>query len=377
MSNKDNKNEKIIKKITHLNYLSPEYLYYKVNNINTKFYIKSKSNVFKETLLFEDNGINNYSNISGQVMGMKKLDNHDYLVVKNDFHEKYSTPKSYRRKINKLSKKEILDILVTNGVSSYSSNIKYFINNFESIDSLVLNLLVCEDSEKIYSEVFNKHNSDILEVFDAISQSFDITNPIIMLSDTDDRNIEYVTNLSGMYPDIRIVLSHDKYPASHPLLITRKLNLSNALVLTSMDLYYLYSIIKRNKKVFDKTILLTGEELDADYYIDTKLNVLVSDLISLCGIKLNADDIICKNSAIRAEILSLNDTVDTTIDSIIIAKKEISKAGECINCGLCNKNCPQNINPQIYKINKLPFPGKCINCNMCSYVCPKKIRKDI
>lgn len=377
MSNKESKHGKILKKNVYLNYLSPEYLYYKVLNNNTKFYIKSKSNVFKETLLFEDNYINNYSNVSGLVMGMKKINNNDYLVLKNDFHEKYSSPKSYRRKINKLSKKEMLDILVSNDVSSYSSNIKYFINNFDTIDSLVLNLLICEDSEKIYSEVFNKYNSDILEVFDAISQVFEIQNPVIMLSDTDDKNIEYVTNLSGMYPDIRIVLSHDKYPASHPLLITRKLGLSNALVLTSMDLYYLYSIIKRNKKVFDKMVLITGESLDADYYINTKLNVLVSDLISLCGIKISEDDILCKNSAIRAEILSLNDVVDTTIDSIIVAKKEDCKVGECINCGLCNKNCPQRLNPQMYKINKLPFPGKCINCNMCSYVCPKKIRKDI
>lgn len=377
MSNTKQNSGKPVKRITRLEYLSPEYVYYHIYNNNPKFFINSKDQVFKETLLFEDNYMKNYSDISGQVMGMKTLDKKNYLVIKNDYHEKYTSVKSYRRKISKLSKKEMLDILVENEASNYSSDIKYFINNFETIDSLVLNLLICEDSQKIYSEVFNKHNSDILEVFDAISQVFEITNPIIMLSDTDDDNIEFVTNLSGMYPDIRIVLSHDKYPASHPLLITRKLNLTNALVLTSMDLYYLYSIIKRNKKVFEKTILITGNNLDADYYVTTKLNVLVSDLLSACNIKLKDDEVICKNSAIRAEVISLSDIVDTTVDAIIIAKKEESKPRECINCGLCNKNCPQGINPQIYKLNKLPFPGKCINCNMCSYVCPCKIRKDI
>ncbi len=371
-------NKKIIqKKQVKINYLSPEYVYYPIYNNNPKFFVKSKSNVFKETLLFEDNNTKNYSNISGQVMGMKNISGKNYLVLKNDFHEKYSAPKSFRRKVNKLTKKEILDILNENDAASYSSDIKYFINNFESIDSLILNLLICEDSDKIYSEVFNKYNSDILEMFDAISQIFEISNPVIMLSDTDDKNIEFVTNLSGMYPDIRIVLSHDKYPASHPLLITRKLNLSNALVLSSMDLYYLYSIVKRNKKVSEKMILISGDALNSDFIIETKLNVLVSDIISLCKIKLSEDDVLCKNSAIRAEVVSINDTIDTTVDAIIIAKKGNNNPKECINCGLCNKNCPQKINPQMYKLNNLPFPGKCINCNMCSYVCPRMIRKDI
>ena len=377
MTKDNNHNKYVNKKITKLEYLSPEYSYFKLINNNVKYAIKSNEQVFKESLLFTDSYKNEYANISGTVMGLKKIANTDYLVVKNDYHEKYKTKKSFRRKINNLSKNDMLTILEDNEARNYSSNIKYFINNFEHIDSLVLSLLICEDSERIYSEVFNLYNSDILEVFDAISQVFEIAHPVIILSDTDDKNIEYVTNLSGMYPNIRIVLSHDKYPASHPLLITRKLNLSNALVLTSMDLYYLYSIIKRNKKVFEKCVLITGDGLKSDYLVDTKLNVLVSDLLSLCNIKLSNDEILCKNSSIKAEVLNENDIIDFSVDSIIIAKKEESKANECINCGLCNKNCPQKINPQIYKLNKKPFPGKCINCNMCSYVCPMKIRKDM
>ena len=365
------------KKLNNVEFLSPEYVYYYVSNHNTKFYVNSKKNVFKEELIFEDNGIKHFSCVSGTIMGIKKIDKKDYLVIKNDYHEKYKTQKSLRKKIDKLSKKEILDILTNDDAACYSSNIKYFVNNFNSIDCLVLNLLICEESEKIYSEVFNKHNSDILEVFDAISQIFDIKNPIIMLSDTDEKNIEFVTNLSGMYPNIRIVLSHDKYPASHPLLITRKLNLTNALVLTSMDLYYLYSIIKRNKKVFEKEIFITCPDSDFDYLVNTKLNVTIKDILNSCSIYLSDDNIICKNSAIKAECLTENDIIDTTIDSLVIVKKSEDNSSECINCGLCNKNCPQNINPQFYKINKLPFPGKCIGCNMCSYVCPCKIRKDM
>lgn len=374
---KNSKLDKNVKKIVHIDNLSPEYLYYPINEANTKFYIDSKTPIFKETLLYECSNRKYYSNVSGKAVGTKNFGDKDYLVIKNDFKEKYEKPISLRKKINKLSKKEILDILINTDGSNCSQNIKYFMNNFDSIDSLVLSLLVCEDSERIFTEVFNDCNSDILELFDALSQIFEIKNPIIILSDTDDKNIEFVTNLSGMYPDIRITLSHDKYPASHPLLITRKLNLSNALVLTPMDLYYLYSLIKRNKKVFEKEILITGSGYKDDYIVNTKTYVLISDLLKSCNISVSDNDVICKNSAIKADIITLNDVVDLSVDSIIIEKKILDSPKECLNCGLCNKNCPQKINPQIYKINKLPFPGKCINCNMCSYICPNKIRKDV
>ena len=360
------------KMIINKNYLSPEYLYFQISD-NVKYFIDGKSKVLKEQLLFNNNGKNVYSTISGKVLGTKLIDKNNYLVLQNDYKEKFYSSKSLRKKINNLSKKEILDILNDSGCKEYSNNIKYFINNFESIDSLVLSLVVCEDAEKIYPAVFNIHNSDILEVFDALSHIFEIKNPTIIISDTDEENIEYVANLSGMYPNFNISLTHASYPASHPLLITRKLNLKNALVLTPVDLYYLFTVIKRGKRVLEKEVLVTGDCLKTDYLITSKLNVLISDILNECKVKLTKNDVICKNSAIRGELINSYDVLDSSVDSIVIVKKDKTCEKECINCGLCNKYCPQKLNPQFYKLSGKPFPGKCIDCNMCSYVCPSKI----
>ena len=366
------KHDILAKELVHIDYLSPEYLYFKITD-GTKYKIDGKSNVLKEQVLFSSDDKTSYSTVSGKVLGIKTIDKKNFLVLQNDYKEKYETFKSLRRKINTLSKKDILDALNESGASSYSSNIHYFINHFESIESLVLNLMICEDAQKIYSNVFFNHNSEIMETFDALSQIFDIKSPIIIISDTDDKNIEYISNLSGMYPNLRIVLSHDKYPASHPLLISRKLNLTNSLVLTSMDLYYLFSVLKRRKRVLEKEVLITGEDLKCDYLVNSKLNVLINDLLNVCDIKLKKDDLLCKNSAINGDNINSYDILDTSIDSIVIVKKEKIKPGECINCGLCNKFCPQKLNPQRYKLSGRPFPGSCIDCNMCSYICPAKI----
>ena len=366
------KEDTVTKKVKRIDYLSPEYLYFKTDD-KTKYSIDGKSKILKEQLLFNNSDKNIYSTVSGKVLGLKTIDNKNFLVIQNDYKEKYIDSKSLRKKINNLSKKEILDILNESGAENYSNNIHYFINHFNSIESLVLSLMVCEDAQKIYSNVFLDYNSEIMEVFDALSQIFEIKSPIIIISDTDDQNIEYISNLSGMYPNLRIVLSHDKYPASHPLLITRKLNLTNSLVLTSMDLYYLYSVIKRQKRVLEKEVLITGEDLKYDYLVNTKLNVLISDLLNVCNIKLKKDEILCKNSAIMGDTLNTYDVLNTNVDSIVIVKNDNEEPRECINCGLCNKCCPQKLNPQRYKLSGRPFPGSCIDCNMCSYICPTKI----
>ncbi|MBR5662736.1 MAG: 4Fe-4S dicluster domain-containing protein [Bacilli bacterium] len=361
-----------VKKVKRIDYLSPEYLYFKTDD-ETKYLVDGKSKILKEQLLFNYHNKNIYSTVSGKVLGLKTIDNKNFLVIQNDYKEKYVDNKSLRKKINDLSKKDILDILNESGAEYYSNNIHYFLNHFDSIESLVLSLMVCEDAQKIYSNVFLDYNSEIMEIFDALSQIFEIKSPIIIISDTDDKNIEYISNLSGMYPNLRIVLSHDKYPASHPLLISRKLSLTNSLVLTSMDLYYLYSVIKREKRVLEKEILITGESLKYDYLVNTKLNVLISDLLNVCNIKLKKDEILCKNSAIMGDTINSYDVLNTEIDSIVIAQKDDEKEKECINCGLCNKFCPQKLNPQRYKLSGRPYPGSCIDCNMCSYICPAKI----
>ena len=54
------------KKIKTINFLSSEFLYYPISNVSTKFYIDSKSDIFKEQLLYSSNGKNYYSSVSGK-----------------------------------------------------------------------------------------------------------------------------------------------------------------------------------------------------------------------------------------------------------------------------------------------------------------------
>jgi len=53
----------------------------------------------------------------------------------------------------------------------------------------------------------------------------------------------------------------------------------------------------------------------------------------------------------------------------ISSTKVVRDSSACINCNLCSKVCPMNIN--VAKLDQVTT-GECINCNECAAVCPKK-----
>lgn len=64
-----------------------------------------------------------------------------------------------------------------------------------------------------------------------------------------------------------------------------------------------------------------------------------------------------------------------------VAKMESSKkqakhvtfvADSCVNCKLCTKSCPMDIDVHTFKCNGKVLDGDCLKCNVCVEKCPKK-----
>lgn len=357
-------------------FLSPEYLYFPLNE-NVKLHVSNNSEVMKEDILFECNNFNYYSNVSGNVLGKKTIDDSQFLIVKNNFKEKYRHNKSIRKDIFKISKDEFIEILNNDNNYDVSDNIKFFINNFENIDSVVLNLITTEYSDSIFSDFFVSYNHEIMEMLSYINNTFSLKSCFIVVSDKNENDIEHIANLSGLFPDISLRLTNCKYPYSHPLLISKKLKLNNAVVLNPFDVYYLYSILKRKKIPFEREVLVISDSIDNDFIVSTKNNILISDLLRFLKIDLNENAIILSNSKIGGKTISADDILTNSIYTIIIADKNKTREKECINCGLCNKNCPLGLKPQLYLMNHVSRPQECIKCNMCSFVCPSDIKMEV
>lgn len=65
----------------------------------------------------------------------------------------------------------------------------------------------------------------------------------------------------------------------------------------------------------------------------------------------------------------------SSLITLIKGKKLILKVDKsCLNCGICSKNCPMELNPSYYK-NSYITDKDCIYCNECVNNCPKKLIK--
>ena len=66
--------------------------------------------------------------------------------------------------------------------------------------------------------------------------------------------------------------------------------------------------------------------------------------------------------------------MNSNIDGIIIKEKGDHDIQDCLNCGICSKNCPMNLNPKyVYDHGgkvKSEYKEDCLQCGLCSFLCP-------
>ena len=71
---------------------------------------------------------------------------------------------------------------------------------------------------------------------------------------------------------------------------------------------------------------------------------------------------------------TLQYVIDDDFDGIFITKKKDHTEKECLNCGMCYKNCPKGLNPKYVRDHegkvKSQYKNSCIKCGLCDYVCP-------
>lgn len=365
-----------IKITKEINYLDPDYIYVPIKE-NVKLKIKNHETIFKGSVILTSGEDNYYSSVSGTVIGATKV--HDInnnelnaIVIENDYKEKRSKKIGTKKYINNYTKEEVNKLIKEFNVSLKEIKGKILIINGIDLDPF----------EQNYSFIIKKHAEKILDCVDALCDIFKIKKCFFAIKNNNAENVNMLINNIGTYPNINLKLLQDNYPIGKEELLIKnlvndkqkKLGITH---LTIDEVLSLYEVLKRNQPLCEKLIMIGGSLVKEPIFVNAKFGTLIKDLIENHTKNLPNDYIVVANGLFIGHEININTPLSNDIKSLFLIKKEEIIEQNCINCGLCNKICPININPKYMNEfnNKLSkkYKEKCIKCGLCSYNCPSKI----
>lgn len=380
--------------------LKPQLIYIPLKD--NELLIKSGDYVYKGDIV----AVNKYdkfplhSSVSGNVTLITKKTNlkgeeEDYIVIENDFKEKYKNRLGYKKDkdIFNYSKEEFIKLLFDMGIIGLSGSgqktyKKYSASN---IKCLVINAMECEPYLYCDKAVLYNYTEQLLECIDAILEIMKIPKAIIAINENDIKNSNHLKKYIGSYPNIKVVSTSGAYPIGwERCLIETVFGMKyknnpieiGIIVNNISTMYAIYDALKYNNPLIEKNITISGNGIKKNVNVKVKIGSKLSEIIPYVTEYKNSNNLlfIVGGSMMGKSLVNDDVVVTKNLNSVIIMKNNFFKSSECINCGRCAEVCPVKLFPSLIlknienidKLKKLNVK-KCIDCGLCSYICPSKI----
>lgn len=371
ISLKENNIKKVSSHIT--DFLTPNFIYVPITNIKD-LRLKSGDYIYKEQKI-----LNEYSPVSGHFVGINynsSIDSDKFLtlVIQNDGKELYKHPKK-SNDLNKFNKENLLATLELD--HKLFSKLK----DIKSNDLVIINAIEDEINSASKIMLLDKKADIILKTIDTLRTIFKLENIYLAIKNNDYNSVKKIIAHLGTYPNINLKLVPNYYGLEDNLNLKNYLfkNNQNVKIIDLFLIMEIYNLLKLDKITTKKYLTITGDNVKTPKVINVKVGSLLKDIITTCiNLKENKDYVVIANGLMNGKIINPNTFIITSeINNIFIMKnKKEEKVKECLNCGLCYKFCPREINPKYLNENKnvsLKYLSKCNGCNLCSYLCPSHI----
>lgn len=359
-------------------YLNPKYIFLPIFD-GFKLRVIDNSYVYKnDIVMFTKEGKSIHSSISGRVLGVKDMlyssnKKISSLVIENDFKENIRVRKSARKFIEHYDKRSFVEIL--EDTSLYYKE-QYTIDKFK-VKHKVLLINGIELEPYFGNKYFMLANDAeaILETVDLIGELYDYEKIVFAIKNNDSEIVANFMNLIGTYPHIEVRLLSDAYPNGMNEYLEKTLELDDALSIDIEEIMNIYHILKKQTPVTDKLITITGNAVKPKCTIRIKYWTLLSEVfINNFDFTSECVDVYLNGMISGSKIETLKYVIDSNIDGVIIMEHSDHTVHDCLNCGICSKNCPMNLNPKYVCDHegrvKSEYKDGCLQCGLCNYFCP-------
>lgn len=355
--------------------------------------------VKKGTLIGAANGAvsaNVFASVAGTVTAVEDLENGlgqvlKHIVIENDFSEEEELFPPLTEKTPETMKARIAEAgIVGLGGAGFPTAIK--LSPKTPLDVLVINGAECEPYLTCDFRLLIERTEEIYKGIKIIAEILGVKNIVIGI----EVNKQEAIDAFLRYKDVTVVPLRKQYPMGsekHLIYCTtgRKVPCGKmpfdvgACVQNVKTALACYEAIELNKPLTETVLTVSGKGIDKPSNLKVPLGTSFSELIEQCGGKFeNTVKVIAGGPMMGRALGTLNQYTRKTDSGILCLTRgetSLEKPSNCINCGVCAKNCPMRLMPMY--IESFAHAGdlenakrygamNCIECGLCAYNCPAK-----
>lgn len=355
--------------------------------------------VNKGQLIGEATGVisaNVFSSVSGKVVDITDMDNalgqkQKFIVIENDGlnQEIFLPPLEDFEPITLLERIRYAGIVGLGG-AGFPTAVKLSPQN--RLDTLLINGAECEPYLTCDYRLMIERHEDIYKGIKYIARVLGIKNIIIGI----ESNKPEAIAIFSEYSDLKVAVLKKIYPMGsekHLIysLTGRKVKTGKmpfdvgCCVQNVKTALACYEAIELNKPLTENVITVSGYGISKPCNLKTPFGTPFDDIIEFCGGKSTDTVKIVAGGPMMGKALSSVKQYTKKTDSGLLCLKQdetnLEMPTNCINCGLCAKNCPMRLMPMYiesyalcgdYKNAEKYGALNCLECGLCAYNCPAR-----
>lgn len=339
---------------------------------------------------------NVYSSVAGTVTAIEDICNglgqvQKHIVISND----HSDEEELLPPLGEITPENIIKRVAEAGIvglggAGFPTAVKLSPKN--PLDVLVINGAECEPYLTCDFRLLLERTEDIYKGIKLVAKALNVSDIVIGI----EVNKPEAISAFGKYDDLKVVPLRKQYPMGsekHLIYCTtgRKVPVGKmpfdvgACVQNIKTVIAIYEAVEKNIPLTRTVLTVSGKGIKNPSNLEVPIGTAFSDLIEICGGK--SDDtvkIVAGGPMMGKALSALNQYTRKTDSGILCLKRgetSTDKPSNCINCGICAKNCPMRLMPMYiesyaaagdYENAKKYGAMNCIECGLCAYNCPAK-----
>ncbi|MBQ3597301.1 MAG: electron transport complex subunit RsxC [Clostridia bacterium] len=355
--------------------------------------------VIKRQLIGEASGVisaNVYSSICGTVTAIEDIvigngQKMKFVVIENDGGEEQQffppmedfSPASLVERIR-------LAGIVGLGGAGFPTAVK--LSPKTQLDTLIINGAECEPYLTCDYRLMLENTEDIYRGIKYTAQALGIKKIVMGI----EANKPLAIKAFEKYDDLDVVVLKKQYPMGsekHLIYCTtgRKVPCGKmpfdvgVCVQNIKTVIAIKHAIDDNKALSSTVLTVSGDGIKEPKNLRVQMGTPLEDIIEYCGGKLDGTVKVVAGGPMMGKAMTNTVAYTRKTDSgfLFLTQKETSlvSSSNCINCGVCAKNCPMRLMPMYIESYTLAgdYAGaekygamNCIECGSCAYNCPAK-----